>query len=102
MRTMTIAGVAAGLLAWAGLAAAQPDPVQVQSWAATCATCHGTDGRAGPGGIPLAGGDEQEMLQKLLDYKNDARPATVMHQIGKGYSDEQLAAFAAWFAKQKK
>jgi sulfide dehydrogenase cytochrome subunit len=28
--------------------------------------------------------------------------ATVMHQLAKGYSDEQIAAIAAYFAAQKR
>jgi cytochrome c553 len=31
-------------------------------------------------------------------FKAGTRPATVMHQIAKGYSDEQIKAIAAWFA----
>ncbi len=52
--------------------------------------------------MPLAGVDKAEMLKKLLDFKRGAKPATIMHQLSKGYSDEQLAAIAAWFAAQKK
>jgi len=51
--------------------------------------------------VKLAGMNQQEMLRQLLDFKNNRRPATVMHQLAKGYSDEQLAAIAAWFATQK-
>ena len=31
-----------------------------------------------------------------------ARPATVMHQLAKGYSDAQIEVIAAYFAAQKK
>ena len=42
--------IATALLAAAGLSQAQaPDAAQVRSWAASCAACHGTDGRARPG-----------------------------------------------------
>jgi cytochrome c553 len=34
-------------------------------------------------------------------YKSGALPATLMHQIAKGYSDEQIQAIAAYFAAQK-
>lgn len=103
MRPIFIAGLAAGVLAWSAMAQAQaPDAAQVRGWAATCATCHGTDGRSEPGGISIAGNDAQDMLQKLLEYKNGTRPATVMHQIAQGYTDDQLAAIAGWFAAQKK
>jgi len=50
----------------------------------------------------LAGKDKDEMLQKLLDFKNGRKPATIMHQLSKGYTDEQLKDIAAYFAAQKK
>lgn len=81
---------------------AQTDPLQVRSWAAACAGCHGTNGHAQPGNEPLAGQNKDEMLKKLLDFKSGAKPATLMHQLSKGYTDEQLAAIAEWFAQQKK
>ena len=44
---------AAGWLASSALVYAQtPDALQVRSWAAACANCHGTDGRAQPGMEP--------------------------------------------------
>lgn len=95
--------VATGLLAASGWAAAQaPDPLQVRSWAASCANCHGTDGRAQPGMESLAGVAKDDILKKMLDFKSGRRPATIMHQLAKGYSDEQIAAIAAYFAAQKK
>lgn len=102
MKYILMAGVAAGLLAASAMAQAQPDKLQVRSWAASCASCHGTNGHAKPGNEPLAGGDADVMLKKLLEFKSGAKPATIMHQLSKGYSDEQLAAIATWFAAQKK
>ena len=83
-------------------AAQAQDALQVRSWAAACANCHGTNGQAQPGNEPLAGGNKDEMLKKLMDFKSGAKPATIMHQLAKGYSDEQLAAIVGWFAAQKK
>lgn len=93
--------LAAGALCVAA-AAAQAQVNQVRVWAAACATCHGTDGRALEGMESLAGKDKDEMVQKLLDYKSGRKPATLMHQIAKGYSDEQLQQISAYFAAQKK
>ncbi|MBP7453523.1 MAG: c-type cytochrome [Ottowia sp.] len=102
MKIRTPWGVAAAMLLAAGAAHAQIDPLQVRSWAAACASCHGTNGQAQKGSEPLAGVNRDEMLKKLLDFKSGAKPATIMHQLSKGYSDEQLAAIASWFAAQKK
>ena len=91
--------------AWLGVAslvqAQAPDPLQVRSWAASCATCHGTDGRAQPGMASLAGASKDDMVKKMLEFKAGSRPATLMHQLAKGYSDEQIEAIAAYFAAQK-
>lgn len=94
--------VAAALLAAASVIHAQTDPLQVRSWAAACANCHGTNGHAQKGNEPLAGANKDEMLKKLKDFKSGAKPATVMHQLAKGYTDAQLEAIATWFAAQKK
>ena len=103
MKAFLFSGLAAAaLLAAAGPAQAQVDPLQVRSWAASCANCHGTNGRAEKGNEPMAGMAKDEMIKKLADFKSGAKPATVMHQLSKGYTDEQLAAIAAWFAAQKK
>lgn len=74
---------------------------QIQVWAAACSTCHGTNGRAEPGNVALAGGNKDDMTKALLSFKNGTRPATIMHQLTKGYTDEQLAQISAYFAAQK-
>jgi cytochrome c553 len=86
-----------------GVAQAQPaDAVQLRSWAAACANCHGTHGVAEKGMESLAGQKQDELLKKLLDFKTGRKPATLMHQIAKGYSDEQLQQLAGYFAALKK
>ena len=89
------------LIASAGLVQAQ-DAAQVRSWAAACANCHGTDGRAQPGMEALAGANKDDIVKKMLDFKAGRKPATIMHQLAKGYSDEQITAIAGYFAAQKK
>ena len=71
--------------------------------AASCANCHGPDGRS-TGGIPtLRGLPEQHLLQRLQAFKaGTAQDATVMTRLAKGYDDEQLKALAAWFSKKGK
>ena len=34
-------------------------------------------------------------------FRDGKRPATVMHQLAKGYSDAQIDALAGYFAAQK-
>lgn len=85
-----------------GAHAQAADAKQVRSMAAACFNCHGTHGVAQPGMETLAGANRDDMLKKMLDYKAGRKPATVMHQLTKGYSDDQLAALASYFAAQKK
>ena len=96
----------AAILGTASVASAQtaaaPDPLTIRSWAAGCANCHGTNGRAEPGNESLAGANKDEMVKKMLDFKAGRKPATIMHQLAKGYSDAQIVAIAGYFAAQKK
>jgi cytochrome c553 len=73
-----------------------------RSWAAACFNCHGTDGNAQPGMESLAGASKDDIIKKMLDFKSGRKPATIMHQLSKGYSDEQIAAIAGYFAAQPK
>jgi cytochrome c553 len=74
--------------------------------AAGCAICHGTEGRPvvkeGSPLIPLAGLPKDHIVTQMKLFRDGKRPATVMHQIAKGYSDQQIDAMAAWFAAQKR
>jgi cytochrome c553 len=84
----------------APLALAQ-DPNLARNLAATCANCHGTGGNAKGDMKPLAGMAADKMVAMIGDFKSGAQPATVMHQISKGYTDEQIRLIAGWFAAQK-
>lgn len=72
--------------------------------AAGCAICHGTEGKPAPGAplIPLAGLPQDHIAAQMRAFRDGRRPATVMHQIAKGYTDPQIDAIAAWFAAQKR
>jgi cytochrome c553 len=84
------------------LAAAAQDNTTARNLAATCANCHGTDGRAlNTQVIPLAGLPKDFLVAQMKAFKDGKRPATVMHQHAKGYTDEQIEAIAAWFAERK-
>jgi len=99
MRRLLLALVLAAACTSAG---AQPaDAEQGRNLAAACATCHGTNG-ANAGGLPdLAGQPRDRLSQQLRDLASGKRPATIMHQISKGYTDSQVDALAGFFASQK-
>ena len=48
----------------------------------------------------LAGRPRDEVAQALLQFKAGAKPATVMHQIARGFDDAEIAALAEHFARQ--
>ena len=77
------------------------DALQIRSMAAACASCHGTKGVALKGMETLAGKSKDDMLKKLIDFKTGKKPATIMHQLSKGYSDEQLEQLATYFSTLK-
>ncbi len=74
-----------------------------QSLAATCANCHGTEGRAvKDAALPgLAGLSAEHITKQMLAFRNGEREATIMHQLAKGYSEAQIRQLAEFFAAQK-
>ena len=95
--------------AWAAftlpLASSQTkDELYIASVSATCATCHGTLGKGADGSavVSLAGMPAANIILQMKAFKDGTRPATVMHQLSKGYSEAQVAMIASYFAAQKK
>jgi cytochrome c553 len=110
--TMKNSVLAAGLMALAGMAAAQQPPAPtfapsnltpagVRALAANCSACHGTNGRAVEGSLmdDLAGKPKDDLLRALTQFKEGKKAATLMHQISKGYSGEELNAIAEYFSR---
>lgn len=76
-------------------------PDHGRNLAAACASCHGTNG-ASAGGLPaLAGQPRERLVQALKEFRDGKRNATIMHQISRGYGDEQIELIAAYLAAQK-
>lgn len=94
------AALSAALLLGAGAALAAED-LQARAWAATCATCHGTTGNADTGIPPIAGQDATRLFNTLKAFRDGTRPATVMRQHTKGYTDDELRRLANHFARQQ-
>jgi cytochrome c553 len=86
-------------------ACAQNQEAQVlynRALAATCASCHGTDGKGVEGaGMPLINQlTEKNMLMQLMAFKTGERTGTIMPQLMKGYTDEQLQIIASVLGKK--
>jgi cytochrome c553 len=99
MHTLTFVIPLAGLISMS-LAQAEEASLNLvgRNVAASCANCHGTQGLARGGMAVLAGMPAERLLATLADYRSGARPATIMGQIAKGYSDAQLREVAAYYA----
>jgi sulfide dehydrogenase cytochrome subunit len=86
----------------AGVAFAQSSsPTLARELAATCANCHGTNGVSVGEVGSLAGRPKDELVRKMQAFKTGATPASIMPQLAKGYTDEQIELVAGWFAAQK-
>ncbi|WP_395688073.1 c-type cytochrome [Caenimonas koreensis] len=92
--------IVAALVAAPVVATAQ-DANLARNLAATCANCHGTNGNARGEMKPLAGMAAGKIVAMVADFKSGAQPATIMHQIAKGYTDEQIKLVAGYFAAQQ-
>lgn len=68
----------------------------------TCAGCHGTDGASvGPSLPSLSGMSAAYLTDQMNAYKSGETAGTIMNRIAKGYSDDDIAAIANYFAMQK-
>lgn len=77
------------------------DANQGRNMASACSSCHGTNGKGVGGMEDLAGYPKDKMVKTINDFRSGAKPATVMHQLAKGYKPEQIEAIATYFAAQK-
>lgn len=70
---------------------------------ASCAGCHGTDGKPAPGSSlpPLAGRGRDALAAAMKAFQDGSRPSTIMQQLARGYTSEQIDLIAAYLAQQK-
>jgi sulfide dehydrogenase cytochrome subunit len=100
-RALLAAAFVAGAAFASSVSAQGADPNLGRNLAAACANCHGTNG-VSQGGFPgLAGEPKAQIVRLMQEFRAGKRPATVMHQLAKGYTDEQIEALAAYFSAQK-
>jgi cytochrome c553 len=69
--------------------------------ASACSGCHTTDPRLHNPVPRLIGRKPADIVTALQDFKAGHRPATVMDRIAKGFSDDEIAAIAAWYGAQR-
>ena len=93
--------------------AAPPDfsLTQQRALAATCAACHGTEGRAPKSEAkdsnaviipPLAALPRGYTARQMKAFRDGSRPSTVMQAIAQGLTDAQIEAVAFYFSTLKR
>ena len=95
------AWAASALLGLSAPLAVAQDANLARNLAATCASCHGTNGNSQGEVKALAGLPADSIVAAFNAYKVGTLPATVMHQIAKGYTDEQIKLIAGYLAAQR-
>lgn len=87
------------LIGIAGVAVARPN---IEVLARTCNNCHGVGGVSVGVSMPSIGGLPREYLSNIMkQWKYGERDAITMSRIVKGFSDDEINALAAYFAKQR-
>ena len=105
LRTLSFqsAVLALGLLSASVASAQTAQALQMRTLAASCASCHGTDGKAVQGAAmpALAGLPKEFIVAQMRAFRDGQRPATVMHQIAKGYTEAQIDSISTYFSSRK-
>ena len=92
---LTALGLATfGLIAHPALAA---DPID--NLARTCNNCHGVNGVSVGPSMPSIGGQSETYLKNVMrQWKSGERASATMTRLIKGYSDQEIAGLAKFFA----
>jgi sulfide dehydrogenase cytochrome subunit len=87
-------------IVWLGTGAqAAPSAVTMSI---ACGGCHGTLGVSAGLSMPsLAGQSKEYFISAMKKYRSGERPSTVMGRLAKGYSDAEIEAMAAFYARMK-
>jgi sulfide dehydrogenase cytochrome subunit len=103
LRTVARSSVIAALTATAAIPVwgQNNNPYLGRNLAATCANCHGITGQSVAPMPGIAGLPKETIVSQMREFRDGKRPATVMHQLSKGYTDEQIDLIAGYFAVQK-
>lgn len=72
-----------------------------ETFAHTCAACHGTNGElAGEAFPPLAGMPRETIVRLMTEFRDLKRPSSIMSHIANGYSDVEIDRIAQWFSSR--
>ena len=67
-----------------------------------CSACHGTFGREFDEAMPpLAGMNKSSFVKVMKQYRDNAMPSIVMHDVAYVYTDAEIEAMGDYFAAQE-
>jgi sulfide dehydrogenase cytochrome subunit len=116
IKALAVSALVAALIAGCGTsakeepaaAAAKSEPPKLLTGASaamlasTCEGCHGDNGVSnGPATPSIAGMSVYYFTEAMGEFAAEDTKTTIMTRIAKGYSEEEIQAMAAYFAKQK-
>lgn len=81
-----------------GAMAGHANPLDVRALAASCASCHPP---AASLPVPLEGQPREMLASRLHGFRDGSLRGTVMPQIAKGYTIDELDALADYFAQAR-
>src|SRR5690242_9002933 len=79
-------------------AAAEAQQVVAPPGASSCSGCHAASAAVETPVPPLAGLPAPRIAEAMLAFRAGQRWGTTMPRIAKGFSDDEIAALAAWYA----
>jgi len=94
MRRILLSLVFASCLVGARAAEAPPG-------ASSCSGCHPAAAASGAQPASLAGLAAQEIVDAMREFRDGRRSATIMDRVAKGFTDDETAAIAAWWAARR-
>src|SRR5581483_11712491 len=69
--------------------------------ASSCSGCHAASAAVETPVPRLAGQPAPLIAGAMIAFRNGQRPGTIMPRLAKGFSDDEIAAIAAWYAAQR-
>lgn len=94
---LALAAIHAGAAEAPGVAA---PGVAAPPGASSCSGCHTASAEIDTPVPRLAGLPAARITEAMLAFRAGQRPGTIMPRIARGFSEDEIAAIAAWYAAQ--
>jgi cytochrome subunit of sulfide dehydrogenase len=80
--------------------AAEAPGVAAPPGASSCSGCHAASAAVETPVPRLAGLPAARIAEEMRAFRGGTRPGTIMPRLAKGFSDDEIAALAAWYEAQ--